>query len=636
MYLVLVTPFSKSLRVDHLSYFSTKEIRPGAIVTVPLRKKIIPGLVIECSTIADIKQEIKQSEFGIKKIKSVSDRRLFHSAFVEAAQKTGAFFATGTGAIIDSLVPKNILANFETFQFDEATRADAASVALMNYIIQTSDEERFSNYKNIIRGAFAKNKSVFFCVPTVEDALYAETQLSKGIESNVFVIHGSLSKNKFEATWSAIIAETRPTLVIGTARCIGVPVRNLGAIIIERENSIAYKTQSRPYFDIRNFAEYYAGALGANLFYGDMLLRAETLWRFENQELMEYAPIKYRSLTSADTTIVDMKKERDVSGELVKYSVLSKRLEEQIVRAHKNSNHTFLFVSRKGLAPLIVCGDCGTVVKCRTCDAPVVLYGKNATERDNFFKCHGCGEKRHAGELCKNCVGWRLITLGVGTEGVAEKVRQLVPDAHVTVIDKDATPTPAKARAAVVDFLKNPGGILIGTEMAMLYVHEPIENVGVVSIDAMFSLPDFQIKERVLNILLHARTIATQNFLIQTRQIENTIFEDAVRGNLAHFYRQEFTERKKFNYPPFSIIIKVSAASKNKSALEKEFATLEQYFAPHQFQYFPAFREKIRELYIMNGIMRIPREKWIDPMLAEKLTHLGPQYKVEVDAGSVI
>ena len=88
MYLVLVTPFAKSVRASHLSYFSAKEIAPGSIVNVPLRKQIIAGLVIECSPIADIKQEIKQSEFGIKKIKSVSNRVLFSKSFVTASAET--------------------------------------------------------------------------------------------------------------------------------------------------------------------------------------------------------------------------------------------------------------------------------------------------------------------------------------------------------------------------------------------------------------------------------------------------------------------------------------------------------------------------------------------------------------------
>lgn len=607
-------------------------------MTVPLRKQIIAGLVIECSPVADIKQEIKQSEFGIKKIKSVSNRVLFPKSFVTAAAKTAKFFASSTGSIMQALVPRHIITHFDEFAREAHTQhqTHTESDAKLRYIIQTEHEERFSNYKNIIRGTFAKNKSVFFCVPTVEDALHAYTHLTKGIEHSTFVIHGGLSPKQMGATWKAITAEQRPLLVIGTPAFLSLPLFDMGTLIVERENSTAYKTMTRPHFDVRYFAEQYAIAQNAELYYGDALLRAETLWRLEHQELVEYAPVKYRSLTSADVEIVDMKKERDGNGELKKYSVLSATLINRLRRAFDHNNKSFLFVSRKGLAPLVVCGDCGTVVTCHTCGAPVVLYGKNPTERDNFFKCHSCGEKRYAGELCKKCVGWRLITLGVGTEGVAQAVAEVLPDAAITIIDKETTKTATQARKAIRAFLDNPRGILIGTEMALSYLREQVENVGVVSIDSMFSLPDFHIKERVLNILLHARSLATQHFTVQTRHIENPIFEDAIRGNLAHFFRNEFIERKKFNYPPFSIIIKISAASKKREALEKEFGVLAQYFSPYEFHFFPAFREKVRDFFMMTGVMKIPRDKWIDPMLAEKLTHLGPQYKVVVDAESVI
>lgn len=631
MYVVLVTPFAKGIKAEYLSYFSQKHVEPGSIVTIPVRKKEYKGLVIETRAVEDLKQEIKNSDFGIKKIKSINKSFSFDKNFISAASETAKYFLTSAGAIINFLIPKHILDNVAKISFrqDETVRNNKGN----KFVIQTEDEERFANYKNIIRGKFAKGESVFFCVPTIEDAHYAVKKLSKGIETSTFVLHGDISKKKILETWQKATAHDGASLVIATGKYFSLPIRNLGAIILERENSGGYKTMMRPYFDFRKFAEFYASSIGADLYLGDFLLRAETLWRFDQHELTEYNQIKFRSLSTAKTAVIDMKNKSKAEKA---FPLFSNQMKDMLRDNHTNNHRAFLYVSRKGLSPLIVCGDCGHVVTCNKCSAPVVLYGKDAKEPDNYFRCHACGEQRYSGEKCVKCQSWKLTEIGIGIDKVSAQILDFLPEAKIFVLDKNKAPTPKKAAEIVSKFLETPGGILVGTEMALLYMREPIENVGVISIDAMLSIPDFQIRERILKILLSCRLIAMQNFLIQTRRIEDDIFENAVTGNLANFYRQEFLDRKKFNYPPFSTIVKISTTAVSKQKLEHEFETLQKYFMPEELAYFPAFVEKIRGRFVMNGIIKIPKMRQLEDILIHKLRNLPPQYKVEIDAQSVI
>ena len=219
----------------------------------------------------------------------------------------------------------------------------------------------------------------------------------------------------------------------------------------------------------------------------------------------------------------------------------------------------FVFAARRGLSPSTVCADCGNIVKCNTCGAHVVLH-KAAS--GNFFLCHTCGERRSANEKCINCGGWRLTTLGIGTALSRGKIKRTISECNIFRIDADTTPTHQKAILVAEKFYNAPSAILIGTEMALLYLTQKIENSAVVSMDTFFSIPDFRIHERIMTILLKMRAITDRNLIIQTRDIAQKVFTYALAGNLIDFFKDEIEDRKSFKYPPFSTLIKISASGK--------------------------------------------------------------------------
>lgn len=642
MYIIEVTPFSKSIKNDCLSYFSSTKIEPGSIVSVPLRSKTLKGLVVGVKNLKDMKSEVRKSGFALKKIKGVSKNILFSKEFISAADETANYFATSTGSIIQSLIPKNILEDVVKLQKTTPPEVEGDETEHPKFVLQADDKDRYSEYKSIIRGQFAKQKSVLFCVPTVEDGVFAQESLSRGIEKHTFLLNSQMSKADLMKNWNELIARDKPSLIIVTGGMVGIPIGDLGTIIVDRESSGAWKTQRRPYFDMRFFIEHYASALNIDFILGDLMLRAETLWRYDNQELTEYAPIKFRSITDATQKLIDMRKEEESDKT---NATISNSLEYLIEETIDKSEKLLLLTTRKGLAPIIICQDCGKIVTCENCSSPIKLHGKSlgtknstksAREKENFFKCHTCGHERSAGETCSNCNSWRLTTLGVGTEKIESELKVKYPKTKIFVLDKEHAKTPAKAQKVIAEFKDAASAILIGTEMALLYLHEPIENVAVVSIDSLFALPDFRIRERIVNILLRSKSLANQDFLIQTRNIDNDLFQNIIDGNLTGFYRKEFIDRKKFNYPPFSLIIKISLAGKTPAQMQKQFDEVAQLLAPEELVTYPAFTETVRGKKIVHGMIKIDREKWPNKYIVERLKNLPPQFKIQIDADSIL
>jgi primosomal protein N' len=654
MKLLNVIPISRGIHKESLSYFTSSDICIGSVIKVPLRKKIIPAIVISVENVSDVKAEIKNASFETKKIIPITNLnkknkpvRLLSTEFIQAVTETAKYFCTTSGSVLYSITPKTIFENPDKILLNNTENTDTENKTTVKrshekLIIQNDDEERYATYKSLIREEFAKGYSVFFCLPTIQDIKTAYDKLSKGIEQYTFVLHGSLNKKEQIDTWNKASEEKHSSLIICTGSFLGIPRTDIGTIIIDKENSRAYKSASRPFVDIRIFGDILAKNIQAKIIYGDLLLKSETIWKHHESEIFEIAPLKFRSLTTSNPQIINMKgltlieedsaQNTKKSSKEEKFKLFSDPLLDIIKNNQDNDENMFIFVARRGLFPSTVCGDCGSLVKCNACGAPTVLH---KSSRENFFLCHRCGEHRDAMEKCQNCQSWKLVTLGIGIESVEEELTNKFPTAKIFRLDIDTASTNKKALDIMTKFYSSPGSILLGTEMALLYLKETVANSAVISIDSFFSIPDFRINEKVMNILLKIRAHTSRNFLIQTRDPEQKILSYASLGNLADFYRDEIKERESLFYPPFSTLIKISLQGDKKTVLA-QMEKLQTEMDPYEVDVFPAFIPVSKGKFNMHALIKVKRGEWIDEILLNKLKSLSPEFTINIDPESLL
>lgn len=636
MKLLTVIPIKKGLNVDTLSYFTGSEVEIGSVIRVPVRKKVVPAIVINRAEVTDVKAEIKNAHYETKKIEKIKSAPLFQPKFIEAVHEASTYFATTPGQILNATIPKAVLD--ETEKIKTALNFNSPVREHEKLIIQSDEEERYATYKSLIREEFARGHSVFFTLPTIQDIKKAFEKLSKGIEQYTVVCHGLLTKKEQIELWNQVNQEPHPVLIISTGLFLSLPRGDLGTIIIDKENSRSYKSANRPFLDTRTFAEILAKKIKAKIILGDMLLRTETVWRHSNAELFEVAPLKFRSLTTGSQQLIDMKEtlpteiNKGDKNREPKFKLFSDEFLELVNKNQLNDENLFVFVARKGLFPTTVCADCGTLVVCQTCGSPTVLH-KGKTE--NFFLCHRCGEHRSALEKCTNCQSWRLSAFGIGIESVEEELQTRFPQIKIFKIDSDSVSTHKKALETAEKFYASPGSILLGTEMALLYLKDTVANSAIVSIDSFFSIPDFRINEKIMSILLKIRANTSRVFVLQTRDSEQKIFKYALSGNLADFYREETKERKVLNYPPFSTTIKITLNGEKRKVLAgMEF--LQNHLKPFEIEIFPAFVPTLKGKFSMHGVIKIQKAEWVNQELLYKLRTLSPEYSINVDPDSLL
>lgn len=633
MNILTVVPISKGIPKEHLTYFTKSEVKIGSIVSIPLRKKTIYGLVTNIEPASELKSELKSLSYSIKKIEGIKSHSFISEDFIKASKKISDYTAGSVGSVLSALIPNIILENSEDLNFTEKEKKQNSFYETK--LLQSDIEERYATYKSLIREDFAKSKSVFFCLPTTEDLLNAQNTLEKGIEKYTFTLHSGIAKKELLTLWKKINEEQHPVLIIATGSFLSLPRSDLGTIIVEKESSRAYKMQTRPYVDIRDVAQFIAKEMNIRVVLGDTLLRVETLWEEKKDNYSELAPLKFRSLTSANCELASMREAADMKKK--EFSLFSEKLKKIIENTQDNSERTFLFCSRKGLYPTTICSDCGTMVACKNCGAPTVLYTKKnqKNENVNLFVCNHCGERDDAQKLCTHCNGWRLNPMGIGIDRVEQEIQKLFPKIKIFIMDKDHVTTHKQAVKIRGEFYSTPGSIMIGTEMALSYLNEKIENTAVVSLDSYFSIPDFQINEKIFHILLYMRSISDKNFIIQTRQEKTIIFENALRGNLMDFYRDEIEDRRSIDYPPFATYIKITIEGE-KNTVKKEIDEVAKYLKPYELQIFDAFNPGTNKSFSVHGLISLKKGSWPDENLLQKLRMIQPHCSVRVDPATLL
>ena len=644
MYLVTVIPIVKGSQGEYLSYFSAIDIPLGSIVVVPLRKKEVDAIVINIEDARDAKADIKNADFELRKIIKVKGDSPFEKNFFVACTRLKSYTVSNTGAIIKNLLPSTFIENLNQLEkFFPTEDIDTEKIKHEKLVFQAAPDDRLAFYRTLIREAFAKKESVFICVPTRYEMDRMNKELTKGIEKYVFTLHSDMTKKTLINTYNNVIKEPHPLLIIGTGTFMFIPRNDVKTIILENESSDVYKQMNRPFIDIRSFAEVFSSIKKTKLIFGDTLLRPETIYRHDIGELSEVSSPLYRLSQTENGKIIDMREEVDDNHKKV-FSVLSNEIKHILDKTQNEEKSVFLFSARKGLAPITVCNDCGHTLLCPSCSTPIVLYGakqitatKSTTPR--IFMCNKCGRKEKTEVSCPNCSSWNLTPLGIGTDKVVDEIKNIYPKAKIFQIDKEATKSPKEAKDAISQFSKTPGGILVGTEMAFSYIEKQVYTSAVISLDGLFSIPSFNITQKIIHLIEKLHSVTENDLIIQTRIPDNKILKYILSGNVLPLFREDLAERKDFGYPPFKRLIKITFEG-TAGDTEKARNLIERTLGDYEPQIFSAFVSKIKGQYITNTVIKVDPKIWplptnekiqIDEKLAQTLFSLPQSFAVNVD-----
>lgn len=645
MQIITVAPIARGGLKEHLTYFTKNPVEVGALVVVPIRSREVPALVLDIREVSDMRSAIKLSDYAVRKITRARPRRVWNNAFLKATEDTASFFAQSLGETLLTLTPKAIVDAHIANKIDDTEASIKIKPSKTQLLaIQMSYNDRVQAYRGLIRESFVRHESVFLCLPTEIDVLRISEELRRGIEDYTFILHGTLSKKRVLESWKSALESKHGVLVISTPQYLSLP-RYFKTIILDEEHSRSWKTIMRPQIDMRVFAENYAWNAGSTLIFGAPILRPETQKRIHEGMIKEFVHVSSHSYKDLCTKIIDPRiEEKTIKEQTGKRTIqiLSEKIRILIKSAQEKKENIVLISARKGLSPITVCGDCGTLVRCPECETPLVIHKKEPSGQGEpnmrIFSCHACGFMRipedGAHESCVNCGGWRLEALGIGIGRIEEEVIALFPHTPRLVFDGDHVKTRTQARKLIERFEKTRGSILIATPMVIPYLSST-EHAAIISIDSLFAIPDFRMNERIFALVLALRERTSQTLFIQTRADDTTLLKQAIAGDLYAFTENELVLRKTFHYPPYGTIIKITLLGK-KNYMREEMERLKNFLV----QYSPitplAMSRDTRGLFRMHCIIKLPNNTWPNIALIDKLRVLPSQFTVEVNPDNLL
>jgi primosomal protein N' (replication factor Y) len=614
----LAKGFSKEL-----SYFSKKRVQIGDLVLIRLKNREVPALIVAAESLKENKATVRSFAFRIKRVSKIKKRNFIQKEVLAALKKTADYFVAELGNTIKETIPQAILKSPSPLPFQKLIKT--SSGGKKPSLLQLPQKARISYLKNLVRSSFAKNQSVFLCLPTIELVDLYKNFLKKGIEKYVFSFSGKTPAREICKKWSLCLKQKHPVLIIATPLFLSLQKRDVKTIIVEKESSSHYKKKNRPFLDLRTLAENLAKEREAAFILADDIIRVETAQRMILGEINTLTKPTFDT-TSGESLLIDMRGCK---------SVLANETKTLLKKAKQNNERVILFINRQGHSPTTICTECGNIITCPNCDMPMVLH---KDKNSGFFLCHKCLFKTKTLQSCPRCGGWRLQMFGIGIQKVGEEVKKLRPGEKFYQLHGGIAKSPKQAKEIINQYLNAPSGILLTTEMLFSYFNKKVEKAAVVSLDALFSIPDFAINEKVFKTLLQLKGMTTKAFLIQTRLPDYPVFQTILKGNPWSFYEKELQSRKKFGYPPFKILIKISKEGNDKLKLQNEVKALEKRLETHKPLAYTGFYPKIKNKYRLGLVLKVDPKTWPGKQntLHQILSSLGRQWKIEVNPENLL
>lgn len=154
--------------------------------------------------------------------------------------------------------------------------------------------------------------------------------------------------------------------------------------------------------------------------------------------------------------------------------------------------------------------------------------------------------------------------MGVGTEKIEDDLNEFFPYAKTLRMDLDTTRTKNAYQQLIGEFEQGGVDILVGTQMISKGLDfGKVSLVGIFNADRMIHYPDFRSAERAFQMLLQVsgragRRDTPGRVLIQTASPEHPILKMVIEHDYHSFFESEIAERKRYNYPPFTRVIKIT------------------------------------------------------------------------------
>jgi len=532
-------------------------------------------------------------------------------------------------------------------------------------------------YLRAVAQVLKQGRKAIILVPEISLTPQTVARFAGRFPDRVAVFHSALTDGERYDTWRRARAGL-VDVIVGPRSALFAPLSPLGLIVLDEEHDASYKQEApRPRYHARDAALELARLNGATAILGSATPSLESYHRAQRgaftllemprrimghtrrlQDLqaryrvphthyhaLHDGPTEARYMALPPVQVVDLRAELQAGNR----SIFSRALQRAMDEALGRGEQVILFLNRRGTATFVLCRDCGYVVRCPHCDVPLTYHRSHTarTNDHNILVCHHCNHREDQPERCPRCGGKRIRYFGLGTERVAQFVRERWPDARLLRWDRDTAHTHSAHANILRRFADGAADVLVGTQMIAKGLDLPLVTVvGVISADTALNLPDFRSGERTFQLLTQVAGRAGRGLLggrvvIQTYHPDHYAVVAASDHDYERFAAQELAFRREQEYPPYRRLAKLvyedasytrararaeTLAQMLREALARDGLPVTDLMGPA-----PPFFARLRDRYRWQILLRHHQP----PAFLHAL-QIAPGWRIEVDPVSVL
>ena len=431
-------------------------------------------------------------------------------------------------------------------------------------------------YLALLEDVLARGGQGLVLVPEIALTPQTVGRFAARFPGRVAVLHSGLTEAERAAEWWRI-RRGEADIVVGPRAAVFAPLPRLRLILIDEEESSAFKQERIPRYHAPTVARWLARRTQSVLVLGSATPSVATYAAaLAGREHLLELPHRAQGRSLPPVTVVDMRKE--IAAE--QRSPLSRELQTAIGDSLARQEQSILFLNRRGLSTFVLCRDCGAVRECPHCSVALVYHAAL-----NRLQCHYCGSSEPMPRRCPACGSRYIKSFGIGTERVEQEVRALFRSARVLRLDRDVMKTPDAADLVFDRMVSGEADILVGTQMVAKGLDLPrVTTVGVVNADTGLHFPDYRSSERTFSLLTQVagragRGTGASQVFIQTYTPEHPAIRHARYHDYRGFYREELEIRRAYRFPPFGELIVATYGHRDEARAEREAKTAAEHLS---------------------------------------------------------
>lgn len=559
------------------TYRTDFDVDIGDKVSVPFarRKKPIAGYIFD----VDVKVDLHENR--IKEIIEVDKESSLNAEMVETAKWMKIRYGVRYIDAVKLFTTEGkrertiVINNQEIIDYKpELTKEQKNAISQISSSILERKHETFllkgvtnsgktEVYMKAAETALMKNLGVIILVPEIAlSSQLARVFKARFGEEKVAVLHSKLTMGERLSEWKRIRKKTA-RICVGARTAVFAPMDDIGLIVMDEEHESTYKSDHTPKYDTIDIAYKRTRNYGGTLVLGSATPSVVSYNRagvgiYNLIEMNERIGIK----GFPKMEIIDMRKELRKGNR----GNFSSKLVDSMHETLEDNKQVILFLNRRGFSTQITCLECGHRFMCNDCGINMTYH-----KYDNAIVCHYCGKKEPVPYKCPECGSKYLKFIGSGTERIESEAKALFPDYEIDRFDLDTAKNQRQIDRTLSRFLNKKTDILIGTQiLAKGLDFKNVGLVGVMMADTSLNIPDYRSSERTFQLITQVSGRAGRGddgngvVIIQTYQPESKVIKAAAEYDYEQFYKEELLHRKIMYYPPYSDIIAVSFAEKDK------------------------------------------------------------------------